>query len=867
MANFRKSFNFRNGVQVDSSNFIVNPNGLVGIGTSIPSEALDLKGNAKVSGLTTTNTFAVGSGATFYGNIDIGDVSINSSSGIVSATSFRGDGSLLDGVVAIATDGLILNLSGLHTFKSVGIGTSNQSYYLQIEGDPTTTTGVGITNGIVRASGGFVGDLTGDVTGNVTGDVTGTATTATNLSDAANITTGTISSDRLPTTLTATIIGTATTATNLSDAANITTGTISNDRLPATINSDITGTATTATNLADAANITTGIISNDRLPATINSDITGTATTATNLANAANITTGTINPDRLPATLTVNITGTATTATNLFDGANITTGTISDARLPATITSNITGNAGTATTLTDAANITTGTISDARLPDTITSNINVNSGVSTFIKVVSSEFEGDLVGSATTLSDAANITTGTISDARLPDTITSNINVTSGVSTFLKVVSSEFEGDLVGSATTLTDAANITTGTISDARLPNLISSNINVTSGVSTFLKVVSSEFEGDLVGDVTGTATTATNLTDAANITTGTISDARLPDTITSNIDINTGTSVFNQIGINTDNPNSNLHIRGDGSQIIQVTSDSNSSKVAIGRTVSLLGYNGFIEYGNSTNGHGKSFALDFVNYGPDGINYYLQGSAPTTSNFTWHRGLIADELMTLTPSGNLGIGITNPEHKLDVQGISTFSGSAHFNQNVTIDGNLNFNPSATITLSQVTSNLQGDVLSSGSDVILDSGTDGTDALLTGNIFVPSNSGISTFREIHLDPDNSRPPLRVSTASTTVGDDIVVDVNSDDYNKFVINDVGGIGIGTTTPVGALDLRYAARTGLGIPSASFVNFPEVTTPQRGSITAVVGSVIYNSTSNRLEILLPGGWAGISTEA
>ena len=51
-----------------------------------------------------------------------------------------------------------------------------------------------------------------------------------------------------------------------------------------------------------------------------------------------------------------------------------------------TITSNITGNAGSATTLTDAANITTGTISDARLPDTITSNINVTSGVSTFVE-------------------------------------------------------------------------------------------------------------------------------------------------------------------------------------------------------------------------------------------------------------------------------------------------------------------------------------------------------------------------------------------------------------------------------------------------------------------------------------------------
>ena len=49
MANIRKSFNFRNGVQVDDDNFIVNANGLVGIGTSIPSEVLDVYGNIRVS--------------------------------------------------------------------------------------------------------------------------------------------------------------------------------------------------------------------------------------------------------------------------------------------------------------------------------------------------------------------------------------------------------------------------------------------------------------------------------------------------------------------------------------------------------------------------------------------------------------------------------------------------------------------------------------------------------------------------------------------------------------------------------------------------------------------------------------------------
>ncbi len=54
MANYRKSFNFRNGVQVDEDNFIVQSSGLVGIGTSQPSEILDVIGNLKVSGLTTS---------------------------------------------------------------------------------------------------------------------------------------------------------------------------------------------------------------------------------------------------------------------------------------------------------------------------------------------------------------------------------------------------------------------------------------------------------------------------------------------------------------------------------------------------------------------------------------------------------------------------------------------------------------------------------------------------------------------------------------------------------------------------------------------------------------------------------------------
>jgi hypothetical protein len=47
-----------------------------------------------------------------------------------------------------------------------------------------------------------------------------------------------------------------------------------------------------------------------------------------------------------------------------------------------------------------------------------------------------------------------------------------------------------------------------------------------------------------------------------------------------------------------------------------------------------------------------------------------------------------------MTLTNGGNLGIGITNPTQKLSVQGISTFTGNAHFDGNITVGGNINGN-----------------------------------------------------------------------------------------------------------------------------------------------------------------------------
>ncbi len=108
-------------------------------------------------------------------------------------------------------------------------------------------------SGVVTAT-----SFTGDLTGNVTGNVTGTATTATNLADGANITTGTISNDRLPSTITKNLTGdvtgnlTGNVTGNVSSSGANTLGslTVTNDAtvggaLTVTGNLTVNGTTTT----------------------------------------------------------------------------------------------------------------------------------------------------------------------------------------------------------------------------------------------------------------------------------------------------------------------------------------------------------------------------------------------------------------------------------------------------------------------------------------------------------------------------------------------------------------------------------------------------------------------------------------------
>ena len=184
MANIKKNFNFRNGVQVDDDNLLVTSTGLVGIGTTVPTEALDVRGNLNVSGsaditqanigiLTVTTlepTKIIGAGISV-----VSGILTASGSGIV---TFYGDARFLQGMPTSQWEDIDVGLgftSIYNTGGNVGIATVDPRFTVQVGGDvDSSQNGVGISSvgnikatGIVTASS-FVGNLSGNITGATT---------------------------------------------------------------------------------------------------------------------------------------------------------------------------------------------------------------------------------------------------------------------------------------------------------------------------------------------------------------------------------------------------------------------------------------------------------------------------------------------------------------------------------------------------------------------------------------------------------------------------------------------------------------------------------------------------------------------------
>ena len=281
MASYNKSFNFRNGVQVDNDNFIVNANGLVGIGTSIPREFLDVYGTAKVTGLVTTTDLYV-SGIATFSNLKVGNFSI--SSGIVTASSgiityYGNGGNLLNLPTSQWVDvNSGFGYTSIYAAGNVGIATTYPNYTFQVGGNPITSNGVGFNStGDVYISG-IVTAATATITGATTlNTLSATRITGTSIQVSGAGTFGTLNANSG--------IITAISGTNIGYSGIGTFGTLN-----ASVGVVTTLSGTTLT--YGTAGITTLTTTTGTITRLTNTNLTSTASTITYLTNTNLTTTG-----------------------------------------------------------------------------------------------------------------------------------------------------------------------------------------------------------------------------------------------------------------------------------------------------------------------------------------------------------------------------------------------------------------------------------------------------------------------------------------------------------------------------------------------------------------------------------------------
>lgn len=257
MASIRKSFSLRNGVQVDDDNLIVNANGLVGIGTSIPTETFDVRGTAKVVGLVTASSVfsknIVVSGIATLGSLIIDNLSIDN--GIVTSTSgnitYYGDGSKLLNLPTSQWLDIDVGLGFTSIYAQagyVGIHTSDPRFVFQIGGNGSTTV-AGFQRGV-----GF------NSTGNIlaTGILTAFSFvgygSGISLLNASNISSGTLNNSRLPSAISVSgnISGANITGTNFSGTTYTGTAFTGTNAL---FTGTLIGVANTANNITPSSNI------------------------------------------------------------------------------------------------------------------------------------------------------------------------------------------------------------------------------------------------------------------------------------------------------------------------------------------------------------------------------------------------------------------------------------------------------------------------------------------------------------------------------------------------------------------------------------------------------------------------------------
>lgn len=431
------------------------------------------------------------------------------------------------------------------------------------------------------------------------------------------------------------------------------------------------------------------------------------------------------------------------------------------------------------------------------------------------------------------------------------------------------VTAGQFVGK--GSNITFLDASNIKSGIVSNAYLQ----------AGYEFSGILTASQFQGDVLGDVTGFASTARDLIDGLDLSFGSFTSDN------AQVGVLTVTGLLiaptDPIGVGTTAPQANIHVKKAGISSIQITSDTDESIITLSRGIDQQGTAGAVKFGNESGAYpySESNDLDIINYSSSGsINNYLHAGAAggSTGGFFWLNGKNTSQLMTLTSDGNLGIGVTIPVNTLHVVGTSTVTSNAFIGNDLTVKGNIN---------------IAGDITVDGSYDLVDSDISGLNLNVT--------TGHSRIKNLNVDNTVNVTGITTISGFTRVFDQFTagenyghtvsndrtfglnVDLNNTvsigtalPYGGMVENDLdvrhgtaifGGIGCGRTTLTASVDFSNAGRNhaDVNVASASanrmYMYPPKVSTGERNALVGVTaGAMVYNTSVNRLQVYNGSTW-------
>ena len=837
MPNIRKSFHFREGVQVDDEVLVVRGS-RVGIGTTVPDEALDVRGDAKVTGIATVNNI-FSSGISTLTELRIGTgITASSSSGIVSATKFVGDGSLLTGLPTSAWTSY--GSTGIYNHSNVGVGTAFPTRDLQIGADPyaqSTLSGIGIgSDGNIKASGivtasSFVGDITGDLTGEVN---------AGSLDTNANgvVVTGDLSVSGVSTLGVSTFTGAVSIGNSLSfgddklihmgDGAPLSIGhyagpghsMIQHDSAvqDLVLSADRLRIINRAEN-KDLANFTDGSYTRLYYDGTERLATSGVGVTITSQLDVGNVvaSSGYAGVSGI-TTVGVSTTGITTTGGRLFTADDIKSGNGLEV-------------AGVSTLSDDVQFFGAAGITSARWDKSQNSLEFVDDAYAVW-------------GTGRDLQIYHNKSLASQDDAN-GDDITDN--------TRCSVIHETGSGGLVFKS----DGGG---GPGAFQFFDQSWKPLLKMHSGNNARVVVYHNGVER---------LSTTENGVQIAGITTS-----------TGRVDVSVGGTAFTalptgRVGVGTAIPGVDLQIKKATGSAIEVISDSGDAKISIGNNSVGAGNSAAsLRFNNANDG-----TLDIINYDIGGINMYLQaGSAGvTTGRFGWIDGQTNLERLSLTHEGKLGVGRTNPTNTFEVVGTSTVTGNAYIGGTLgvaqtitspTFSGNLVGNVTGNVTGNanglQNTPNIIVGIVTAGISTFVQIGINtseihGNSLIVGGSQGVMGSIGVGTTA-----PESSTPYFGSAGTIQAHGDIAVYGGNI----NIKAAPEGGIGIGTTEARAALDVYDCYSGGSsqpGIGTGAFMLPPKVTTAERAGLgtSYLPGAIIWNHTDSKLQVYTGTAWVNL----